>query len=186
MPFLGYLTVLTALGALVLSAPAFNNAYVASSNFLEYEETAKKAAQYSQTADDQLWKTRYTMGAGAIASVVSLASAAFLMLNGFLGGAGTIGVGVAVVNVFTVMGVNSYIRGHWSGSARIPLKGATQYNDGVRATERLMGNLGRLAIGWAVVGVVCLMTALTDTRGELSGEKVIFGLGSVLGNVGRQ
>lgn len=183
MPFLGYLTALTSLGAFILSAPAFNNAYVASTNFLEYEDTAKKAAQYSQTADDQLWKTRYTMGAGAIASVVSLASAAFMTLNGILGGAGTIGLGVAVVNVFTVMGVNSYIRNFWGGSARIPMKGARQYNDGVRATERLMGNLGRMAIGWAVVAVVCLITALTDTRGKLNDTKVSFGLGSVVGDV---
>jgi hypothetical protein len=33
----------------------------------KYEDKAKKAAEWSSTADKQLWDTRYTVGAGFVA-----------------------------------------------------------------------------------------------------------------------
>jgi len=50
----------------VLSFYALRHSYVAITNLRKYEETTKKAAEWSDEAQKQLDKTRTTMGAGAI------------------------------------------------------------------------------------------------------------------------
>lgn len=45
--------------------------YISITNLMKYEEKSKKAAEWSQTAADQLYKTRVTQasGAGAVCSL---------------------------------------------------------------------------------------------------------------------
>jgi hypothetical protein len=69
-------------GQLLLSASSLYYSYIAITNLQKYEKQTEKAAKVSNTAADQLYKTRTTQGAGAI--VVSCSVPLTLnLINGY-------------------------------------------------------------------------------------------------------
>jgi hypothetical protein len=57
---------LASLGQIALSLWAGKYSYIAISHLQKYEDTSKKAAQYSGTAEHELHKTRTTEASGAL------------------------------------------------------------------------------------------------------------------------
>lgn len=70
-----FLTGLVALIITLVSAYAMYQSITSILNIRTYEERAKKAAEWSRTAKDRLWGTRYTIATGFVS--VSTAMPAF-------------------------------------------------------------------------------------------------------------
>ena len=71
------LSALLSSGQVALSSYALYFSVISIRKLRRYEKISEQAAQYSNTADEQLQRTRTTQGAGAIA--VSLLIASFLL-----------------------------------------------------------------------------------------------------------
>lgn len=61
-----FLTGLVALIITLISAYATYQSVTSIQNIQKYEASAKKAAEWSNTARDRLWGTRYTIGTGFV------------------------------------------------------------------------------------------------------------------------
>ena len=59
------ISTILAISCAILSLLAAQKSYIAIINLRKYEEKSERAAKYSQTAADQLWKTRVTQGSSA-------------------------------------------------------------------------------------------------------------------------
>ena len=55
------------IGQLLYSLYGGYISYIAITNLQKYEEISKKAAEWSEEAENQLWKTRTTQASGALA-----------------------------------------------------------------------------------------------------------------------
>lgn len=66
-----------------LSAYSLYHAYISITNLRQYEQKTEKAAQWSQTAADQLHKTRTTQTSGALAVSTSSRTNDFQLLTSF-------------------------------------------------------------------------------------------------------
>jgi len=143
--------ILTALSTLLLplntitSTATLYTTLLAATNLQHYEPATKKAATVSDTADTQLQKTRYTLGAGIL---TSLSSSVCSMLGLYWTFTNSASKGDVQRNLFLMAAVNAglclwvrrYIAGFWAGRAKVPVVGG-RYNDGVRAAERAVGLL---------------------------------------------
>lgn len=65
-------TGLVALIITLISAYAMFQSITSIANIKKYEDTAKKAAEWSNTARDRLWGTRYTIGTGFVSVRTSM------------------------------------------------------------------------------------------------------------------
>ena len=65
-------TGLMALILTLISAYAMYQSVTSITNIRKYEEKAKKAAEWSNTARDRLWGTRYTIGTGFVSVSTAL------------------------------------------------------------------------------------------------------------------
>lgn len=65
-------TGLVALIITLISAYAMYQSVTSIANIKKYESSAKKAAEWSNTARDRLWGTRYTIGTGFVSVSTSL------------------------------------------------------------------------------------------------------------------
>ncbi|KAJ9654255.1 hypothetical protein H2198_006655 [Neophaeococcomyces mojaviensis] len=154
------------LSTLVLPLTAFSSTYIlynsvtASRLLQKYESVTKKAAKVTSKADDELWKTRYTQGAGLVASLsttISSGLALYWSTSGKSEHGGDLQRSLFLMgcaNAGLCLWVRRYMAGFWVGRARVPLPGSTEYNDAVRATERLLVWLRIVAMGWASVMAV--------------------------------
>lgn len=63
---------LVALFITLISAYALYQSVTSINNISKYEAKAKKAAEWSNTARDRLWGTRYTIGTGFVSVSTSM------------------------------------------------------------------------------------------------------------------
>ncbi|KAG4443530.1 hypothetical protein IFR05_001003 [Cadophora sp. M221] len=133
------------------------NLYLASisiSNLQGYEDMSKKAAKYSNTAEQQLHKTRTTQASGTIALLFSVLSSAYLIF----GSPGTGALqGVTGVNLLALVAARKHVGGFWKSKARVPIPGVGDYNEATKNTQEVRLNLAYLIASWLAVGAVDLI-----------------------------
>ncbi|KAK0105299.1 hypothetical protein ONS96_004695 [Cadophora gregata f. sp. sojae] len=111
------------------------NLYLAAtsiSNLQGYEDMSKKAAKYSNTAEQQLHKTRTTQASGTIALLVSVLSSVYLTFG--TPGAGAL-QGIAGVNLLVLVAARKHVGDFWKQKARVPLPGVGDYNEATKNTQ---------------------------------------------------
>lgn len=72
-------TGLVAIIITLISAYAMYQSITSISNIKKYEAHAKKAAEWSNTARDRLWGTRYTIGTGFVSVSISMPKLSLLI-----------------------------------------------------------------------------------------------------------
>ncbi|PMD13409.1 hypothetical protein NA56DRAFT_612084 [Hyaloscypha hepaticicola] len=154
-------TLLSLLHALQASFSAYT-LYLSSTaiqNLQKYEETSKKAAKYSNTAEHQLHKTRTTQASGALSVLLSCLCSAFLAIYPlFSGRVGTIkGLLVVGTNVAVLEMARQHVSAFWKDKAKMPLPGVGEYNDAITKTQEVKLNMAYLIASWAGVGVLSLV-----------------------------
>nr|OQO31256.1 hypothetical protein B0A51_01007 [Rachicladosporium sp. CCFEE 5018] len=127
--------------------------YIAISNLQTYESATEKAAKYSKTIENELWKTRKTQGMGGVMVVLSLVTSTLLFLDPhFLPrwAMYTTSPALLLAHVFA----RKYIASYWAPSdgknagTRIPVPGMSEYNEASKATEGLLQGLQWLEWSW--------------------------------------
>ncbi|KAK3081172.1 hypothetical protein LTS18_009458, partial [Coniosporium uncinatum] len=116
------------------------HAYIAITNLQQYEEKTKKAGKYVEEANRQLYRTRTTQGAGAVAVLTSLISAVYLLVAP---PSESVRLTLSAADVLLCLAVNRHMRSFWQGSVRAP--GVTGYNEALKSTEHIMQQLPLLA-----------------------------------------
>ncbi len=159
-----------------LSAYTLYLSSIAIQNLQKYEKTSKKAAKYSNTAEQQLYKTRTTQASGAL-SVPSpysfflfllltipqvllscLCSAILAIYPLFSGRLGTFKVLLVVgTNAAVLEMARQHVSAFWKGKAKMPLPGVGEYNDAITKTQEVNLNMAYLVASWAAVGVLSLI-----------------------------
>jgi len=139
-------------------------------NLQGYENTSKKAAKYSNTAADQLHKTRTTQASTALAVtysnltkfphwqdqiLFSLISSVSLTL--YSSASAFIKIAVAGANIAVLGLVRQHVGRFWKGKARLALPGAGDYNEATKMTQEVRLNMAYLMASWALAGVFSLV-----------------------------
>ncbi|KAE9365164.1 hypothetical protein N431DRAFT_549443 [Stipitochalara longipes BDJ] len=129
------------------------------SNLQKYEETSKKAAKYSNIAEQQLHKTRTTQASGALSVLFSfICSTTLALYPVFSGRVGLIGaILVAGANVAVLELARQHVDAFWKGKAKVPLPGVGEYNDAISKTQEVKLNMAYLVASWVAVGVLGLV-----------------------------
>ncbi|OCK80747.1 hypothetical protein K432DRAFT_381917 [Lepidopterella palustris CBS 459.81] len=155
MPFL--VTILThtfpSLALSALSAYGLYISYLCISKLRQYEERSEKAAKWSNTAADQLYKTRATQTSAAVAVLVSFVTSTALGFGSV--GPGFVGTVLRIGNVIAVVAAMVHVKGFWDGKAKVPF--VEGYNEAIESTEELIMVLGYLAAGWGGFVLVGLL-----------------------------
>ncbi|CAF9921034.1 MAG: hypothetical protein ALECFALPRED_001693 [Alectoria fallacina] len=141
-----FLTTLLACPLALLSVYAGQKSYQAIINLHSDTDRAEKAAEHSDKAARELWRTRLTQASGAATAFLSLISALALL---FANAAPEL---VAVVNVVAGTFASMYISGYWKAKAQVPFM--TEYNEATRKSNDLRRLLIALSAGWAFTGAV--------------------------------
>ncbi|KAH7390188.1 hypothetical protein BKA64DRAFT_710743 [Cadophora sp. MPI-SDFR-AT-0126] len=126
-------------------------ASISINNLQGYEDMSKKAAKYSNTAEQQLHKTRTTQASGTIALFVSVLSSIYLLfgsprtaiLHGILG-----------LNLVVLVAARNHVGQFWKQKARVPLPGVGDYNEATKNTQEVRLNMAYLLGSWVVVGAL--------------------------------
>jgi hypothetical protein len=114
-----FITQLIHTGQIALCAYGAHVSFLSIRNLQQYEETSKKAAKYSSTAEQQLHKTRSTQSSAAICVLVSLFAAVVLAVRPGslpLFVRGCVSPGLLVGTLF----VRAHVAGFWKDKARVP------------------------------------------------------------------
>ena len=138
----------------------------------KYEEDAKRAAEWSTTAENRLWGTRYTVGAGFVAvstpppatrrpepvltvqALLSALTAVIYLL--FVGrGAAFYRVGWPLFLAGGHYWTARYMTGFWDGKAKVPLM--NQYNSAIDDSKQVIKLLDPVAVGWVAIAVLKLV-----------------------------
>ncbi|EXJ96093.1 hypothetical protein A1O1_01219 [Capronia coronata CBS 617.96] len=127
-------------------------------NLQQREEQAEHAAQYSNTAEHQLHKTRTTETSGALAVISSVISSVALAVISSSEGQSSIPFLLSTANAIGLGLAGRHLRNFWRGKAKVPF--LTDYNDGVSASNQLLQTLGVLAVSWIISSGVHLWLLL--------------------------
>jgi hypothetical protein len=164
-----FLTVLHG-GQALFSVYNLSLCIISITNLKGYEETSKKAAQYSQTAANELNKTRTTQ-ASALLSVsppllklrtttkfhqvlFSLLTAGTMVFNADQ--SAWIKIALAAANVIALEGAR-YVGSQWKGRANTPLPGMADFNKATTKTQEVRLNMAALALSWVGIGALSLV-----------------------------
>lgn len=154
--------------------------YIAITNLRKYEETTKKLAKWSGTAEEQLHKTRTTQTSGALAVSLSylpfreLIHADAPQILASLVGSVTLAAGGSYLPSWVRFGASptllvavlfarGHIKNYWAPTdgktvgTRIPLPNLEDYNEAQRKTEDLLQTLEYLEYGWVATSFVAGM-----------------------------
>ncbi|KAI6500451.1 hypothetical protein MCOR12_009532 [Pyricularia oryzae] len=152
---MGFPTVILSIMTGAVSAAALFISGSSTPRLRKYEDKAEKAAEWSNIAEERLWNTRYTVGAGIAAAFISLLSALNLI---FLAKAGW-SVGQPIWAVLLAVGIRYtavYMHDFWASKHKIPMMGA--YNDAISEQKNVSGMLDMVAAGWLTIALVRLLT----------------------------
>lgn len=165
-----------ALGMLIALVSAFALMHSADSipRLLRYEGKAKKAAEWSRTAEKQLWEVRYTVATGfvgvsnfgyrcgghlknmadfdqCILSAISGVAFSLFVPRGL--GVFTVGWPVALAAGLTYG--HQYMRNFWVKKPKVPLM--TDFNEAISDSMMVQDMLNPLAGAWALLAVCKLV-----------------------------
>ncbi|KAI9640464.1 hypothetical protein NHQ30_011210 [Ciborinia camelliae] len=127
---------------------------IAIPKLLKYEDTAVKAAQYSNLAEDQLFKTRTTQAASVGALVLTFITASTFLLVTYTHS--TI-FALSNVNLAVLLVTRNYVGDFWKSKPKLPIPGTGDFHDAMGLTSRVRANQLFLAMSWVVYGVVGLL-----------------------------
>ncbi|KAH9845261.1 hypothetical protein Tdes44962_MAKER01271 [Teratosphaeria destructans] len=153
-----------------LAAQGLRQSYNAVNNLQKYEDTAKKAAEWSNEAAHQLHKTRTTQTSGAVAvrlsssRIVSHDTDSSQVLTSFLASLSLaafapylppwLRFSTSPALLLGTLFARNHLKNYWapgdkkSVGTRIPLPGMNDYNEAQRSTEELLQTLEYLEYGW--------------------------------------
>ncbi|KAF6810494.1 hypothetical protein CSOJ01_06306 [Colletotrichum sojae] len=115
---------------------------------LKYEEKAKKAAEWSRTAEKTLWDVRYTVGTGFVGCILSAISGlAFCVL--VPRGVGTFTVGWPIMLAAGLTYGHQYMRSFWANKPKVPLM--TDFNEAISDSMMVQDLMNPLAGAWGLV-----------------------------------
>ncbi|KAL3419884.1 hypothetical protein PVAG01_08383 [Phlyctema vagabunda] len=140
----------------VQSTFAAYNLYVGTqtvSNLLEYEEKSKKAAEYSNVAENQLYKTRTTQATSIASVLLTFVSSAYLIFSNKSKSSELV---TMAINLAVLTLARQYIGNFWDGKAKVPLPGVGKFNDAISMTKEVRLNMLYLAGTWLASGLVSL------------------------------
>lgn len=127
-----------------LAGYALTWSYKAITNLKQYEEKSEKAAEWLETAEIRLRKTRETQASGAFALLMSFASSAYFLFEKRNPSAEKLSLRLFWAAV--VFAAKKHQDSFWHDKAMIPfVKG---YNDGIKSTGMTRTYLGYLTVGW--------------------------------------
>ncbi|KAI9653734.1 MAG: hypothetical protein M1821_006928 [Bathelium mastoideum] len=134
--------------------------YISITNLQKYEKRSEQAARHSRSAADQLFKTRTTQGAGAIAILVSLLTSLWIAFGS--GYPSSTKLTLSLANAAMGLFVRTYMLNFWQGSAKIPfLRG---YNEALSKTGAILDLMVSLAVSWGVMGLAWASAAMILKR----------------------
>jgi len=137
----------------------------------QYEEKSKKAAQYSDTAEHQLHKTRTTQASGALSTTFSLLTAlaltAFPSSSSFPPWSKLL---LSVANFGTCIFAHTHIYNFWRGKAKVPLPGMNDFNSSITLTNQMSTTLACLAGSWALSALVLFGGFMAALGGDEAGH----------------
>ncbi|KAF2668347.1 hypothetical protein BT63DRAFT_425669 [Microthyrium microscopicum] len=139
-----------------LSAYALYHASISIPNLQKWEKSSERAAKVSKSAERDLKMTRQTQAAGAVGAALSLLFASALALH--LVSSGFKSLSTNVFGALMTAAASVYIGGHWDAKGNIPL--VTSYNDALRSTQTIRGQLALVGVVWALSSVVELYSLL--------------------------
>ncbi|TDZ32852.1 hypothetical protein C8035_v011656 [Colletotrichum spinosum] len=170
----------------VISGFALTHSADSIPKLLKYEDKAKKAAEWSRTAEKQLWEIRYTVGTGFVGCLVSLvAGLAFSLV--VPRGLGVFTVGFPVALAAGLAYGQQYMRSFWASKPKVPLM--KDFNEAISDSMMVQDMLNPLAGAWGLlafcklVGLyICQMSAGRVRPCPGIGVKEFFGVALVLYN----
>ncbi|KAG9567730.1 hypothetical protein KCU71_g8071, partial [Aureobasidium melanogenum] len=141
-----FFTQLLHTGQVALCAYGAYVSYIAIRDLQQYEETSKKAAKYSTTAEHQLHKTRTTQSSGAICILASMMAATTLSLapNSL---PSIVKFGLSPAALVLTLFVRAHVSNFWKAKAKIPF--IDGYNEAISKTGQLLQVLEWLEYTWA-------------------------------------
>ncbi|KXT07238.1 hypothetical protein AC578_2332 [Pseudocercospora eumusae] len=143
---------------LILSLWGASLSYAAITKLRKYEATAKKLAEWSKEAENQLWKTRTTQATGALAVLASfIASFSLSVVPYTLPKVMRMTTSPALL--ILVLFARGHIKNYWAPKdgkniTRVPLPKMEEYNEAERQTERLLEVLEYLEYSWVLTSFV--------------------------------
>ncbi|TLS30544.1 hypothetical protein PpBr36_02714 [Pyricularia pennisetigena] len=152
---MGFLTVILAIITGAISATALFISVSSIPRLRKYEEKAEKAAEWSNIAEERLWSTRYTVGAGVVAALISLISALNLVFLAKAGWSVSQPIWAALLAVGTRY-TAVYVHDFWVKKHKIPMMDA--YNDAISEQKNVSGMLDVVAAGWLTIALLRLLT----------------------------
>ncbi|CZR63757.1 uncharacterized protein PAC_13654 [Phialocephala subalpina] len=133
------------------------NLYLASisiRNLQKYEDATKTAAKYSNIAESQLWKTRYTQASGTLTVLFTFLSSSYLIASS----RGTAkNLAVTGLNIAALIAAREHVGNFWKRKAKIPLPKTGDYNEAIGKTQEIRLNMTYLIASWAALGLLGLI-----------------------------
>ncbi|XXH02584.1 hypothetical protein Hte_008962 [Hypoxylon texense] len=143
-----------------LAAYGGKQSYIAITNLRKYDETTKKLANYSSTAETRRNKTYATQTSGVLALLLSLFASLTLALRGAVYGFLPRYL-YQVAAAAAVFFAREHMRGFWADKTPGGLKGAVpkmgDYDEAQRKTHELLNVLDFLLFSWAATFFVALI-----------------------------
>ncbi|KAF9871364.1 hypothetical protein CkaCkLH20_11285 [Colletotrichum karsti] len=138
---LGVLIAIVSVFALVHSADSIPR-------LLKYEDKAKKAAEWSRTAEKNLWDIRYTVGTGFVGCLLSAVSGlafTFVVPRGI----GIFTVGWPIMLAAGLTYGHQYMRSFWASKPKVPLM--KDFNEAISDSMMVQDMMNPLAGAWGLM-----------------------------------
>ncbi|KAF4307840.1 hypothetical protein GTA08_BOTSDO03461 [Botryosphaeria dothidea] len=139
--------------------------YISIKNLQQYEKKSEKAAEYSNTAAEQLHKTRTTQGSALVTVLTSLLTSAFLLYTAVRPGESAhpssspwLAIGLHAGNIVNIVLTRKHVAGFWENKAKVPF--VEGYNEAISSTANIIKSLERLAMGWSMSAAVTTVSLL--------------------------
>ncbi|KAK1706094.1 hypothetical protein CaCOL14_012488 [Colletotrichum acutatum] len=138
------------LGILIALVSAFALVHSADSipRLLKYEDKAKKAAEWSRTAEKQLWEIRYTVGTGFVGCLVSAISGIAFSLV-VPRGLGIFTVGFPIMLAAGLTYGHQYMRQFWASKPKVPMM--KDFNEAISDSMMVQDMMNPLAGAWGLM-----------------------------------
>ncbi|KAK1828765.1 hypothetical protein QBC39DRAFT_358270 [Podospora conica] len=150
---MAFITTLLALALAALSIYALIHPAQSIPKLQRYESKAEKAAKWSNVADNKLRRTRFTVGAALVMTLVSALSSLQYLLYG-APGFSVYAVAWAGAMCVAEVRVSEYVRQFWAKEAKVPMM--DDYNDAISAMMATTQLSQGLAAGWGAMAVLKL------------------------------
>ncbi|KAL0936783.1 uncharacterized protein CTRU02_208997 [Colletotrichum truncatum] len=117
---------------------------------LKYEDKAKKAAEWSRTAEKNLWEIRYTVGTGLVGCLVSAISGVAFSLV-VPRGVGVFTIGWPIILAAGLTYGHRYMRSFWVTKPKVPMM--NDFNEAISDSMKVQDLLNPLAGVWGLVAL---------------------------------